>query len=235
MKISLDRQYEPLVCEFFRKNPFVAHKLARETGRLLLEVTDNTLSPEVRRQIQFHFKYLSLFTWQDSDLDDVIFWEQPHLFSESVSDFATLMSDLEFERIAALEARGFLLAGLLAQGLGLPISPVRKDKPFYRRFVGQRIPFMNWKGQEEALFLFEKGYLQEARIVIVDDLLDTGNSLAATIRGLEAMGATIVGAFALGDVMGPQRRAEFALPVRAFVRPAWHLHSDKRESGNKPT
>ncbi len=137
-----------------------------------------------------------------------------------MADFAAVTADLGFERLVALEARGFLLAGMLGQGLGLPLYAVRKDKPFYRRFPGRRVPFTNWKGKEEALFLFEKDYLHGATVLVVDDLIETGNSLEATMEGLAALGATVKGAFYLCDVMEPARRATFSIPIRAFVQPA---------------
>ena len=220
MKIALESQYQPLVDAFFRHNPSLRHTVGRDGDRIVLEIEVGHLPEQARRQIRYHFKYLPLFTWAGSDLDDVIFWERAELFGEIVADFATITVDLAFERLVALEARGFLLAGILGQGVGLPVYAVRKDKPSYRRFPGRQIPIINWKGTQETLFLFEKRYLNDSTVLVVDDVIETGNSLEATMKGLAALGAMVEGAFYLCDVMEPARRAGFSIPIRAFVQPA---------------
>jgi hypothetical protein len=42
-------------------------------------------------------KYHSLFTWQDSDLHELILWERVKLFTDMARDIHTLTHDLEYE------------------------------------------------------------------------------------------------------------------------------------------
>ena len=94
-------------------------------------------------------------------MEDVRFWERAERFCDVARDFTALTADLHGDLLAPIEARGFLLSGMLAHALGLPMLPVRKHKPSYERFAGaanrnSRVPFTNWKGEAEALFVFSR-------------------------------------------------------------------------------
>jgi adenine phosphoribosyltransferase len=219
MQLTLDDRYRAAADHFFTQHP-IPHEIKATAGQLTVQIDDSGLMQQEIEAIRRHFRYLTFFTWQGSDLDDVIFWERPSQFKQLVRDFTAVTADLDFDLLAALEARGFLLAGLLAGERPWPILPIRKYKPFYQRFPGVRVDFNNWKGEAEALFLFSREIWRGRRVLIVDDLIETGNSLEAALRGLTAIGCEAAGAFYLGDFLSPTRRPDFSLPLRAFVNSA---------------
>jgi len=182
VKIRLDTRYRQVVVRFFEKNPGIPHQVAHEAGELVLEV-DTTSIPEVQaRQVQLYFSYVDFFEWQRGGIENVIFWERPGKFDQMAADFILQTQDLTYDLIAPLEARGFLLAGILAAEIQKPILPIRKHKKFYDRYPGSKIPFTNWKGEEEAVFVFQRADFVGKRVLVVDDLIETGNSLRAALE-----------------------------------------------------
>ncbi len=219
MRITIASQYEAVAERFKARNPAIPCQITTSGCGVTLEIADTALSPQAQQQIRLHFSYFGLFEWQGGRLVDVRFWEQAERFPDIPRDFAALTADLAYDLLAPIEARGFLLGGMLAQALGLPLLPIRKYKPGYEPFPGVRVGFTNWKNEAEALFVFRRPWVEGKRALIVDDLLDTGRSLAAAIEALSQVGCVPAGAFCLCDVMDEARRAAFAIPVRAFVQP----------------
>ncbi len=223
MQIVIDRPYSELVDRFFERHAGLPHELYLKEKEVVVVLDEDLLPPETLQAVALHLRYLDLFTWDLGEIDDVIFWERPGKFDALVEDFAALTRDMEYEVLAPLEARGFLLAGLIAKALHLPVLPIRKYKPFYRRFSGTKADFTNWQGEAETLFVFRRPPLLEKRVLVVDDLIETGNSLEAAVRALDVLDCEVVGAFYLCDVTTGERRAAFDFPIRAFVRPGLKL------------
>ena len=118
-------------------------------------------------------------------------------------------------KVLGVEARGFILAAPVAYGLGAGFVPVRK--------VGK----LPW-AVESAEYALEYGtdvleVHQDAvtageRVLIVDDVLATGGTAAATVRLAEALGAEVAGlsflielAFLDGRRLLPGRRVSALL------------------------
>jgi adenine phosphoribosyltransferase len=93
-------------------------------------------------------------------------------------------------KVLGVEARGFILAAPVAYALGAGFVPVRK--------VGK----LPWE-VEAAEYALEYGtdvlevhrdaLSQGERVLIVDDVLATGGTAAATVRLTEALGGEVVG------------------------------------------
>jgi adenine/guanine phosphoribosyltransferase-like PRPP-binding protein len=226
MRITIASEYEAVAQQFQARNPAIPCQVSASGRSVTLEIADAALSPQVRRQVRLHFSYLELFEWQDGRVEDVCFWERAERFPDIARDFAALTADLEYDLLAPIEARGFLLAGMLAQALQVPLLPVRRDKPSYAEFAGARVPYVTWRGEPGAVFVFSRPQIRGKRALVVDDLLDTGRSLAAAIEALTEVGCVPAGVFCLCDVLRETRRASFAVPVRAFVRPRGMLVDD---------
>jgi adenine/guanine phosphoribosyltransferase-like PRPP-binding protein len=217
VQLTVDRSYGDLVTDFFRKNPAVPHSIHHDLQQITIEIDGRALPAEAVWQIQYHFRYLELFTWSGPVLEDVVFWEKAQLFEAIVADFMVATRDLVYDVMAPVEARGFILGGMLAPAVGRPLLPVRKYKPCFGRFPGARSSFTNWRGEPEELFIFQHDRFDGARVLIVDDLVDTGSSLRAAIKALSAVGAEPIGAFYLCNALERGRQGTFSIPIRSFV------------------
>jgi adenine phosphoribosyltransferase len=92
--------------------------------------------------------------------------------------------------VVAIESRGFILGGPVAQWLGTGFVPVRKPGKLPSR---TRRETYELEYGTDALEIHADAWGDQARVLIVDDLLATGGTADATRRLVEAIGATVVG------------------------------------------
>ena len=92
--------------------------------------------------------------------------------------------------VVAIESRGFILGGPVAQALGVGFIPVRK--PGKLPAETRREEYALEYGTD-VLEIHADACSGGARVVIVDDVLATGGTAAATQRLVESIGATVVG------------------------------------------
>ncbi len=112
-----------------------------------------------------------------------------------------------FDVIAGVESRGFLFGTPLALALGKPFVPVRK--PGKLPWKTERVEYALEYGTD-ALEVHVDAAAPGSRVLVVDDLLATGGTVAATIELFERIGATVVGAsfvVELGFLGGRERIA----------------------------
>jgi adenine phosphoribosyltransferase len=120
-------------------------------------------------------------------------------------------------RIAALDARGFIIGAALSYALGVGFVPIRK---------GGKLPFQTVAetyaleyGQAEVEIHVDAVQPGD-RVVLVDDLIATGGTMAAGRRLLQRLGAQVVEGAAiidLPDLQGSQRLRNAGLPVFTLV------------------
>ena len=94
------------------------------------------------------------------------------------------------DAVAAVEARGFLLGAALGYGHGLGVVPVRK--PGKLPAVADRVDYALEYGTA-TLELPERALRPGQRVVVVDDVLATGGTVAAACELVERAGAEVVG------------------------------------------
>ena len=92
--------------------------------------------------------------------------------------------------IACVEARGFILGSALAYKLGAGLVPVRKEGKLPHKTRKASFELEYGKATVEV---HEDAILPGVRVLIVDDVLATGGTLAATVDMVEGFGAKIVG------------------------------------------
>ena len=94
------------------------------------------------------------------------------------------------EAVVAIESRGFIFGAALAAQLGTGLVPVRKPGklPWRARKVEYALEYGT-----DALMMHEDGVVAGARALVVDDLLATGGTAAATVELVRQGGAEVVG------------------------------------------
>ena len=114
----------------------------------------------------------------------------PKAFRLAVDQLAERFASEPFDAVAAIESRGFVFAAPLAYRLGVPLVPVRKEGklPFDTHSVTYALEYGS-----DTLEIHVDAIREGSRTLIVDDLLATGGTAAATVRLVERSGASVAG------------------------------------------
>ncbi len=94
------------------------------------------------------------------------------------------------DAVVGIESRGFIFGGALAHQLGAGFVPVRKLGKLPAKTI--EVEYELEYGRD-ALAVHEDAIQPGQRVLVVDDLLATGGTMAATLRLVEQLGGKIVG------------------------------------------
>jgi adenine phosphoribosyltransferase len=125
--------------------------------------------------------------------------------------------DQRVDRVAGIEARGFILGGAIAHQLSAGFVPIRKKGKLPHATV--RVAYSLEYGLDE-MEMHRDALAAGERILLVDDLLATGGTAEAAVKLLRSLGAQLLGAcfiVELPELGGAARLAVLEVPVRALV------------------
>ncbi len=111
-------------------------------------------------------------------------------FRAAVDLFVARYQGERIAHVIAVEARGYMLGAPLAYRLGVGFVPVRKPGKLPGR---KHVESYALEYGTSSLEIHDDAVARGERVVVVDDLLATGGTAAATGRLLERLGARIVG------------------------------------------
>ncbi len=103
---------------------------------------------------------------------------------------AARFADRHVDKVVGIEARGFILAAPIAHLLGAGFVPVRKAGKLPWR---TRVEEYSLEYGTDRLEMHEDAVGPDDHVLVVDDVLATGGTAAATLRLVEGAGATVVG------------------------------------------
>lgn len=107
----------------------------------------------------------------------------------AIDSMADLVSDLEIDVIAAVEARGFFFATPLAMKMDLPMIPIRKKG----KLPYERVSFTyDLEYGSDTLEMHVDAVQKGQRVLVVDDLLATGGTVDACCRMIDGCGGKVV-------------------------------------------
>ena len=121
------------------------------------------------------------------------------------------------DRVAGIEARGFILGGAIAHQLSAGFVPIRKKGKLPHTTV--RVAYSLEYGVDE-MEMHRDALASGERIILVDDLLATGGTAEAAVKLLRSLGAEILAAcfiIDLPELGGSARLAALNVPVRTLV------------------
>jgi adenine phosphoribosyltransferase len=111
-------------------------------------------------------------------------------FRRAIDELADRFSDVRVDRVVGVEARGFILAAPVAYHLGAGFVPVRKTGKLPWAVVREEYQL---EYGSDKLEIHRDAIHPDERILIVDDVLATGGTAAATARLVEELDGTVVG------------------------------------------
>jgi adenine phosphoribosyltransferase len=115
--------------------------------------------------------------------------KDPAGFRGAVDEIVRQYRDASIDVVVGIEARGFIFGGAVAYQLGVGFVPARKPGKLPADTV--RAEYSLEYGTD-AVEMHRDGIAQGQRVLIVDDLLATGGTAAATAKLVEELGGEVV-------------------------------------------
>ena len=113
----------------------------------------------------------------------------PQAFAAAIDLLSAGFADEGIEYVAAVEARGFIFGAAVAEKLGAGFVPIRKrgKLPFKTESVSYELEYGT-----DTLEVHSDAVENQAKVLMVDDLLATGGTMAAACKLIEKTGGQIV-------------------------------------------
>ena len=138
-------------------------------------------------------------------------------FRRAIDELVQPWSGTKIDKVAGIEARGFILGGAVAHQLSAGFVPIRKKGKLPHTKVS--IAYSLEYGLDE-IEMHEDALVKGERVILVDDLVATGGTAAAAVKLLKQIGAEVLAACFIVDLpaLGGSKRLEAArVPVRTLL------------------
>jgi adenine phosphoribosyltransferase len=131
----------------------------------------------------------------------------PEGYRVTIDRLSTPYEGQGIEAVVGIESRGFILAAAVAQRLGAGFIPVRKPGKLPAKAIKETYDLEYGK---DALEIHEDAIGARQRILIVDDVLATGGTAAATVQLVRKLDADVVGVAFLIELLFLNGRQKIA-------------------------
>jgi adenine phosphoribosyltransferase len=141
----------------------------------------------------------------------------PRAFRRCVDELVHPWAGTKIDKVAGMEARGFILGGAVAHQLSTGFIPIRKKGKLPHTKVS--IAYSLEYGIDE-MEMHEDAVAPGEKVIVVDDLIATGGTAEGAVKLLRKMGATVVAAcfvIDLPELGGAQKLRDLDVPVRTLI------------------
>jgi adenine phosphoribosyltransferase len=138
-------------------------------------------------------------------------------FRRAVDELVHPWAGQRIDKVAGMEARGFILGGAVAHQLSAGFVPIRKKGKLPHTKV--TIAYSLEYGLDE-MEMHEDAVSPGERVILVDDLIATGGTAEGAVKLLKQIGANVVAAcfvIDLPELGGAQKIRDLGVPVRTLV------------------
>jgi adenine phosphoribosyltransferase len=139
-------------------------------------------------------------------------------FRRAVDELVHPFAGSKVDKVAGMEARGFILGGAVAHQLSSGFVPIRKKGKLPHATV--RVAYSLEYGVDE-MEMHRDAILAGERVILVDDLIATGGTAEGAVKLLTQMGAEVVAAcfvIDLPELGGAEKIRKLGVPVRTLVQ-----------------
>jgi adenine phosphoribosyltransferase len=141
----------------------------------------------------------------------------PRAFRRAIDELVHPFAGTKIDKIAGIEARGFILGGAIAHQLSAGFIPIRKKGKLPHDTV--RIAYSLEYGVDE-MEMHRDAVQPGEKVILVDDLIATGGTAEGAVKLLRQMGAEIVAAcfvIDLPELGGRKKLEELGVTVRTLI------------------
>jgi adenine phosphoribosyltransferase len=138
-------------------------------------------------------------------------------FRRAVDELVQPWAGSKIDKVAGIEARGFILGGAVAHQVSAGFVPIRKKGKLPHKRVS--IAYSLEYGLDE-IEMHEDAVQTGDRVILVDDLIATGGTAGGAVKLLRQVGAQVLAAcfiIDLPDLGGAERLRKLEVPVRTLI------------------
>ena len=138
-------------------------------------------------------------------------------FRRAVDELVQPWAGSKIDKVAGMEARGFILGGAVAHQVSAGFVPIRKKGKLPHKRVS--IAYSLEYGLDE-MEMHEDAVEKGERVILVDDLIATGGTAEGAVKLLRQMGADVLAACFIVDLPelgGADKIRRLDVPVRTLV------------------
>ena len=138
-------------------------------------------------------------------------------FRRAVDELVQPWAGNKIDKVAGIEARGFILGGAVAHQVSAGFIPIRKKGKLPHKRVS--IAYSLEYGLDE-MEMHEDAVVKGDRVIVIDDLIATGGTAEGAVKLLRRMGAQVLAAcfiIDLPDLGGADKLRALEVPVRTLL------------------
>jgi adenine phosphoribosyltransferase len=138
-------------------------------------------------------------------------------FRRAIDELVQPWAGTKIDKVAGMEARGFILGGAVAHQLSAGFVPIRKKGklPYTKVSIAYSLEY----GLDE-MEMHDDAVAPGERVILVDDLIATGGTAEGAVKLLKKIGVDVVAAcfvIDLPDLGGAKKIKALGVPVRTLM------------------
>jgi adenine phosphoribosyltransferase len=138
-------------------------------------------------------------------------------FRRAVDEMVQPWAGMKIDKVAGMEARGFILGGAVAHQVSAGFIPIRKKGKLPHKRVS--IAYSLEYGLDE-MEMHADAVTKGEKVILVDDLIATGGTAEGAVKLLKQQGADVLAAcfiIDLPDLGGADKIRQLGVPVRTLI------------------
>lgn len=145
--------------------------------------------------------------------DVTTLWGDARGFRTAIDKLVQPYAGVRIDKVAGIEARGFVLGGAVAHQLSVGFVPIRKKGKLPGTTIAEEYAL---EYGTDTVEIHDDAVSKGENILVVDDLLATGGTAEAAVKLIRKAGGTVVGCcfiVDLPDIGGRERLTDMGLSV----------------------
>jgi adenine phosphoribosyltransferase len=133
--------------------------------------------------------------------------QDPRGFRKAVDELVQAHAGVRIDKVAGIEARGFILGGAVAHQLSVGFIPIRKKGKLPHQTIGQEYDL---EYGTDTVEIHVDAVEEGENILLIDDLIATGGTAEAAIKLIQRAGGEVIGCSFVIDLpeLGGRRKLE---------------------------
>ena len=133
--------------------------------------------------------------------------KDPVGFQVTINEFVNRYTGQKIDKVAGIEARGFIIGAAVAYQLGIGFVPIRKKGKLPAETVGHNYEL---EYGTDRIEMHVDAIAKGERVLLVDDLIATGGTAEAAVKLIEGTGAKLMECCFVIDLpdLGGRKRLE---------------------------